>query len=71
MSILSTAWSQEEIYYIVERAYGLYRQGRLREAAILFAGVRIADPENAYCEDALSAIRSMLGQRQLPTHLPR
>ena len=71
MSMPPIDWSREEIYYIAERAYRLYRQGKLREAAILFAGLHAADPGNTYCEQALAAIRSGLAQRQLPAHLPR
>jgi tetratricopeptide (TPR) repeat protein len=69
-------WSREEIYYIAERGYRLYSQGRLREAAILFEGLIVIDPENAYCRKALAAIGIGLGQhwlavRQLSTIIAR
>jgi hypothetical protein len=69
MRVLLAGWSQEEIYYIAERAYRLYLQGRLREAAILFAGLIAIDPENAYCRRALASIRSDLRQSKAPSQL--
>jgi tetratricopeptide (TPR) repeat protein len=56
------AWSREEIFYVAERGYRLYREGRLRDAAILFEGLAAVDPEGAYCRRALSAISLGLGQ---------
>ena len=53
-----------EIYYVAERGYRLY-EGRLREAAILFEGLIVIDPENAYCRKALAAISIGLGQHWL------
>jgi Flp pilus assembly protein TadD len=49
-------WSEEEVYCVAERAYGLYRQGRLREAAILFEGIAAVDPHNTYVHKALAAV---------------
>lgn len=58
------AWSPKDVYFIAERAYGLYRQGRLREAAVLFEGLVIVDPENVYCRKALTAVCIGLGEHQ-------
>ncbi len=33
--MLLPGWSREEVYYIAERGYRLYQQGRLLEAGIL------------------------------------
>jgi tetratricopeptide (TPR) repeat protein len=62
VSTLLDGWSREEVYYVAERGYRLYCEGRLHEAAILFAGLVAIDPENAYCRRALAAISSGLGQ---------
>jgi tetratricopeptide (TPR) repeat protein len=62
MPALLTEWTREEIYYVAQRGYRLYREGRLREAAILFEGLTIIDPENAYCRKALAAICIRLNQ---------
>jgi len=58
-------WSSEEVHYIAERGYQLYREGRLREAAVLFQGLVVVDPENVYCRKALAAISIGLGQHWL------
>ena len=58
-------WSEEEIYHVAQRGYLLYRQGRLREAAILFQGLTVIDPENAYCRRALAAVSIGLGHHWL------
>jgi Flp pilus assembly protein TadD len=63
MSALLPGWTREEIYYLAERAYRLYREGTLREAAILFEGLAAVDPENLYCRKALAAICMKLGQQ--------
>jgi thioredoxin-like negative regulator of GroEL len=60
-----TVWSREEIHYVAERAYRLYRQGRLTDAAILFEGIAAIDPHNAYCRKALAAISIGLGQHRV------
>jgi predicted Zn-dependent protease len=49
---------------VAERGYLLYREGRLREAGILFQGLIVIDPENAYCRRALAAISIRLGWRR-------
>jgi tetratricopeptide (TPR) repeat protein len=59
------AWSREEVYCIAERGYRLYREGRLREAAILFEGLIVIDPENAYSRKALAAISIRSGRQEL------
>ena len=60
--MLLDGWSREEVYYIADRGYRLYREGRLHEAAILFTGLVVIDPEDGYCRQALAAISSGLGQ---------
>jgi hypothetical protein len=62
MSALLPGWTHEETYYLAERAYRLYREGRLREAAILFEGLAAVDLENLYCRKALAAICMRLDQ---------
>jgi tetratricopeptide (TPR) repeat protein len=61
----SAEWSREELYYIAERAYRLYCEGRLHEAGILFEGLATIDPEDAYCRKALAAISIRLGRQDL------
>jgi tetratricopeptide (TPR) repeat protein len=63
--VLLDGWSREEVHYIAERGYRLYQEGRLREAAILFAGLIVIDPEDAYCRKALAAISRGLGHHGL------
>jgi hypothetical protein len=58
-------WSREEIYCVSERGYRLYREGRVVEAGILFEGLMVIDPENAYCRKALAAISIRLGRQDL------
>jgi Flp pilus assembly protein TadD len=62
MAGLLTGWTREEIYYVAQRGYRLYREGKLREAAILFEGLTVIDPDNAYCRKALAAICMRLNQ---------
>jgi tetratricopeptide (TPR) repeat protein len=50
------AWTREEIYYIAQRAHGLYRQGRFQDAGLLFDGLIAVDPEDLYCRKALAAV---------------
>jgi predicted Zn-dependent protease len=69
-------WTREEIYHVADRAYRLYREGRLRDARILFEGLIAIDPENTYCPKALAAICMGLQQyagalRHLDTVLAR
>jgi Flp pilus assembly protein TadD len=58
-------WSREEVHYIAERGYQLYREGLFRYAGILFEGLLAIDPEDAYCRRALAAIDISLGRHQL------
>src|SRR5262249_13172607 len=60
--MLLPGWSREEVYYIAERGYRLYQQGRLLEAGILFEGLAVIDPEDAYSRKALAAIHIRLGR---------
>ena len=62
--MLMRPWSLEEVYCIAERGYRLYREGRLAEASILFEGLIVIDPENAYCRKALAAISIRLGRQE-------
>jgi Flp pilus assembly protein TadD len=63
--VLLPTWSREDRYYIAERAYRLYTEGRLSEAAILFEGLADIDPEDAYSRKALAAISIRLGRPEL------
>jgi tetratricopeptide (TPR) repeat protein len=58
-------WSREEVHYIAERGYQLYRQGLFRDAGILFEGLLAIDPEDAYSRRALAAIDISLGRHEL------
>jgi tetratricopeptide (TPR) repeat protein len=57
-------WTNEDIYLLAERGYGLYRQGFYREAAVLFEGLTAIAPGDAYCRTALAATCLMLGDQQ-------
>jgi len=61
-------WSQEELYYIAERAYRLQCEGWLHEAEILFAGLSAVVPSDAYYRRALAAVRSRLAA---PSEIPQ
>lgn len=54
-------WTSDEIYALTDRGYALYRQGRYREAAVIFEGVTALDPMNAYGRTALAAVCLELG----------
>ena len=60
--MLLPGWSREEVYYIAERGYRLYREGRMLEAGILFEGLIVIDSEDPYCRKALAAIHISLGR---------
>lgn len=63
-------WTDEEIYLLADRGYSLYRQGRYREAAVIFEGLIAVDPENPYCRTALVAMCLALGDtRRAATEL--
>jgi tetratricopeptide (TPR) repeat protein len=59
---MRTAWSEEDVYLVAERAHELYLQGRHREACVIFEGLVTVDPANAYCRDALGAVYMALGE---------
>jgi hypothetical protein len=61
--MLLPGWTQEEVYYVAERGYRLYHEGRLLEAEVLFRGLIVIDPENVYCRKALRTISTGLGRR--------
>ena len=54
-------WTNEEIYLLAERGYAFYRQGRYREAAVIFEGITALDPLNPYGRTALAAVCLELG----------
>jgi Flp pilus assembly protein TadD len=56
-----TGWTSEEIYLLADRGYALYRQGRYREAAVIFEGVTALEPLNSYGRTALAAVCLELG----------
>lgn len=58
----SNGWSPEEIYYVAERAYGLFREGRVERAAVLLSGLIAVDPANTYCRRALAAMYALKGE---------
>src|SRR5215469_3571799 len=66
--MLEKNWTNDEIYLLAERGYGLYQQGFYREAAVLFEGLIVIAPENAYCRTALAAAYLMLGEQQRAVH---
>jgi tetratricopeptide (TPR) repeat protein len=57
-------WTQEEIYLLADRGYAFYRQGRYREAHVIFEGLTAIDPSNLYCRTALAAVCMALGDAQ-------
>jgi tetratricopeptide (TPR) repeat protein len=61
---MEKGWTEDEIYLLADRGYGLYQQGFYREAAVLFEGLTAIAPENAYCRTALAAACLMLGDQQ-------
>ena len=58
---MENGWTEEEIYLLADRGYGLYQEGFYREAAVLFEGLTAIAPENAYCRTALAAACLKLG----------
>jgi len=61
---MEKSWTEDEVYLLAERGYGLYQQGFYREAAVLFEGLTAIAPENAYCRTALAAAYLSLGDAQ-------
>jgi predicted Zn-dependent protease len=61
MSTELNDWTREEVYYISERAFHLYRQGNLQAAEILFTGLTEIDRDDVYALRALAAIQIALG----------
>jgi tetratricopeptide (TPR) repeat protein len=57
-------WTKEEIYLLLERGYALFKQGRYREAAVIFDGVTALDPLNSYARTALAAVCLVIGEPQ-------
>jgi len=57
-----TGWTEEEIYLLADRGYALYRQGHYQEAAVIFEGLTVLDPLNAYCRNALATVCLALGE---------
>jgi predicted Zn-dependent protease len=55
-------WTREDVYLIAECAYGMYLEGKIDEAAVIFEGLLALDPNNLYCRDALTAISLVLGR---------
>jgi thioredoxin-like negative regulator of GroEL len=59
-----TAWTEEEIYLVMERGHSLALQGLYLEAARIFAGVLAIDNRNRYCRNALATLILLLGDPQ-------
>ena len=57
-------WTEEDVFVVAERAHSLYLQGCYREAAAIFEGLIVVDPENRYCRTALAALYLALGEQQ-------
>ena len=55
------AWTEEEIYLVMERGHSLAQQGLYPEAAQIFAGVLAIEPRNRYCRNALATLILLLG----------
>lgn len=53
-------WNDVEVYLVADRAYQLAQQGRYEEAAILFEGLAVVAPRNAYVRGAQAALRTRL-----------
>jgi tetratricopeptide (TPR) repeat protein len=54
-------WTEAEIYLLADRGYAFYKQGLYDEAGIIFNGLTILDPLNAYCRTALAAVCLAVG----------
>ena len=57
-------WPAEDIYRIAERGRSLHMQGKYPEAIVIFEGLLAADPQNAYCREALAAAWLAMGEPQ-------
>jgi tetratricopeptide (TPR) repeat protein len=62
MTMPQPDWTDEDVYLIAERAYGLFQQGLYAEAALILEGLVVIDPENLYCHNALIAAYLNLGR---------
>jgi tetratricopeptide (TPR) repeat protein len=58
---MTTAWSQEELYLLADRAYALYLQGQYQQAGIIFQALTVMDPANPYCRNAFATVCIALG----------
>ena len=61
-------WTENEVYLLAERGYAFYRQGLYNEGGIIFEGLTVLDPLNAYCRSALAAICLAVGDTQGAVH---
>ncbi len=57
---MESGWTTEDVYRIAECGHGLYREGRYREAAVIFEGLVAVDPANVYCRESLAALYLIL-----------
>jgi len=58
---LAIGWDERSAYWVSERAYFLYTEGRCRESLALLEGLMELDPDNLYYKDSASALHLALG----------
>jgi tetratricopeptide (TPR) repeat protein len=56
---------KEQIAEVMAIGYTLYEQGRLKEAARIFEGLLVLDPDNAYVNVFLGSIYQQQGQLEI------
>jgi len=61
---MATAWTDEEFYLVTGAGYALYRQGRNRDAAVIFEGLVSLRPNDIYCLESMAALYVLLGDYQ-------
>jgi tetratricopeptide (TPR) repeat protein len=61
---METGWTAEDVYRVAECGHALYREGRYREAAVIFEGLVAVDPASPYCRESLAALYLILGDPQ-------
>ena len=65
---MNSEWTQEDLYLIASRAYDLYLEGRLEDAAEIFEGLLAIDKGDPYCLEALAAISLALNRPEDAVH---
>jgi tetratricopeptide (TPR) repeat protein len=57
-------WTDEEILRVAQCGYELYREGRYREAGVIFEGLVGLRPGDAYCRESLAVLYLLLEDPQ-------